>query len=293
MTDQQIEAYFTINNQLSERTVVSYKNLFTKFENMNKNIVTQSQTNIINYIDEFEASTNTKLAMINVVINLRRHYDKQVEKILTRKLQLMDDYKQIKIVTKEEKKGDLPSAKELLAHENRLYIDGEWTGFIITHLLRVLSTRNKDLDLKIIPADRSKRKGIAGDKNNYLILRSNNIQVIRNNYKTFKTYGQKKNLVPSRKLNKAVRELIAERDLTLGKDTINLLSTKAGESMGEESIAKKIRKYTFRGLSESDYNKVFTSEVAEIKDLKKLEKISKNRGSSLEVILQEYHLDTV
>jgi len=242
MTDQQIEAYFTINNQLSERTVVSYKNLFTKFENMNKNIVTQSQTNIINYIDEFDASTNTKLAMINVVINLRRHYDKQVEKILTRKLQLMDDYKQIKIVTKEEKKGDLPSAKELIAHENRLYIDGEWTGFIITHLLRVLSTRNKDLDLQIIPADRSKRKGVAGDKNNYLILRSNNIQVIRNNYKTFKTYGQKKNLVPSRKLNKAVRELIAERDLTLGKDTINLLSKKAGERMGEESIAKKIRK---------------------------------------------------
>ena len=293
MTDQQIEAYFTINNQLSERTVVSYKNLFTKFENMNKNIVTQSQTNIINYIDEFDASTNTKLAMINVVINLRRHYDKQVEKILTRKLQLMDDYKQIKIVTKEEKKGDLPSAKELIAHENRLYIDGEWTGFIITHLLRVLSTRNKDLDLQIIPADRSKRKGVAGDKNNYLILRSNNIQVIRNNYKTFKTYGQKKNLVPSRKLNKAVRELIAERDLTLGKDTINLLSKKAGERMGEESIAKKIRKYTYRGLSESDYNKVFTSEVAEIKDLKKLEKISNNRGSSLEVILQEYHLDTV
>jgi len=292
MTDQQIETYFNINNQLSERTVVSYKNLFTKFENMNKNIVTQSQTNIINYIDAFEASTNTKLAMINVVINLRRHYDKQVEKILTRKLQLMDDYKQIKNVKKEEKKGDLPSAKELLAHENRLYLDGEWTGFIITHLLRVLSTRNKDLDLKIIPADRSKKKGIPGDKQNYLILRSNNVQVIRNSYKTVKMYGQKKNLAPSRKLNKAVRQMIAERDLTLGKDTINLLSTKAGEGMGEESIAKKIRKYTFNGLSESDYNKVFTSEVAEIKDLKKLEKISKNRGTSLEVLLQEYHLDS-
>ena len=292
MTDQQIEAYFTINNQLSERTVVSYKNLFTKFENMNKNIVTQSQTNIINYIDDYEASTNTKLAMINVVIGLRRHFDKKVEMMLTRKLQLMDDYKQIKNNTKEEKKGQLPTAKELIAHENRLYIDGEWTGYIITHLLRVLSTRNKDLDLKIIAADRSKRKGVAGDKQNYLILRSNNIQVIRNNYKTFKTYGQKKNLVPSRKLNKAVREMIAERDLTLGKDTINLLSTKAGERLGEESIAKKIRKYTYRGLSEGDYNKVFTSAVAEIKDIKKLEKISNNRGSSLEVILQEYHLDT-
>ncbi len=292
MTEQQIQAYFTINNQLSDRTVISYKNLFTKFEEMNKNIVTQSQTNIINYIDDYEASTNTKLAMINVVIGLRRHFDKKVEMMLTRKLQLMDDYKQIKNNTKEEKKGQLPTAKELIAHENRLYIDGEWTGYIITHLLRVLSTRNKDLDLKIIAADRSKRKGVAGDKQNYLILRSNNIQVIRNNYKTFKTYGQKKNLVPSRKLNKAVREMIAERDLTLGKDTINLLSTKAGERLGEESIAKKIRKYTYRGLSEGDYNKVFTSAVAEIKDIKKLEKISNNRGSSLEVILQEYHLDT-
>jgi len=292
MTEQQIQAYFTINNQLSDRTVISYKNLFTKFEEMNKNIVTQSQTNIINYIDDYEASTNTKLAMINVVIGLRRHFDKKVEMMLTRKLQLMDDYKQVKNNTKEEKKGQLPTAKELIAHENRLYIDGEWTGYIITHLLRVLSTRNKDLDLKIIAADRSKRKGVAGDKQNYLILRSNNIQVIRNNYKTFKTYGQKKNLVPSRKLNKAVREMIAERDLTLGKDTINLLSTKAGERLGEESIAKKIRKYTYRGLSEGDYNKVFTSAVAEIKDIKKLEKISNNRGSSLEVILQEYHLDT-
>jgi len=44
-------------------------------------------------------------------------------------------------------------------------------------------------------------------------------------------------------------------------------------------------------MSESDYNKVFVSEVAEVKDLKKLETISKNRGTSLEVLLKEYHLD--
>ena len=293
MTEQQIKSYFEANNQLAPRTVQSYKNLFIKFDEMKKDIVTQSQMNIISFVDAYDGSTNTKLAMINVVITLRRHFDKNVEKILTRKLQLMDDYKQIKNDKKIEKKGDLPTAKQLIAHENRLYIDGEWTGFIVTHLLRVLSSRNKDLDLKIIPADRSKRKGIPGDKQNYLILRSNNIQVIRNSYKTFKTYGQKKNLAPSRKLNRAVRELIAERDLVLGKDNIYLLSTSSGSKMNEESVAKKIRQYTMNGLSESDYNKVFTSEVAEIKDMKKLEKIANNRGSSLEVILQEYHLDTV
>ena len=293
MTESQFESYLAVNTQLSKRTITSYSNIFLKFENMPKNIITQSQTNIINYIDDFDGSTNTKLAMINVVVNMRRHYDKETNKITNRKLQLADDYQQIKNKTKEEKKGELPTSKQLIAHENRLYLDGEWTGFIIVHLMRILSTRNKDLDLKILPADRSQRKGVAGDKNNYLIIRSNNAQVIRNNYKTFKQHGQKKNLVPSRRLNRAVMQMISERDLELGKDDINLLSTKGGRKMNEESIAKKIRAYTFRGLSESDYNKVFVSEFAEMKDLKKLEKISNNRGTSLEVLLKEYHLDSV
>jgi len=293
MTDSQFQSYLAVNTQLAERTMKSYSNIFTKFENMPKNILTASQTNIINYVDEQDVSTNTKLAMINVVLNMRKHYDKEINKINNRKLQLADDYSQIKNNIKEEKKGELPTSKQLIAHENRLYLDGEWLGFIIVHLMRKLSTRNKDLDLKILPADRSQRKGVAGDKNNYLIIRSNNAQVIRNNYKTFKQYGQKKNLVPSRKLNRAVKEMIAERDLELGKDDIYLLSTKGGRKMNEESIAKKIRAYTFRGLSESDYNKVFVSEFAEMKDLKKLEKISNNRGTSLEVLLKEYHLDAV
>lgn len=291
MTDTQFKDYLTENTQLADRTVSAYKNTFTKFENMNKNVLTQSQTNIINYINDFEGSNNTKLSMINIAIIMRKHHTKEINKILNRKLQLMDDYKQEKNVKKEEKKGDLPTTGELIAHENRLYIDGNWTGYIVTHLLRVLSTRNKDLDLKILPPNRSQRVGVKGDKNNYLIIRSNNAQVIRNNYKTYKQYGQKKNLVPSRKLNRAIREMIAERDLELGKDEINLLSTIGGKRMNEDSIAKKIRSYTFRGLSESDYNKVFVSEMASVKDIKKLEKISNNRGTSLEVLLQEYHLD--
>ena len=250
MTDTQFKDYLTENTQLADRTIGAYKNTFTKFENMNKNVLTQSQSNIINYINDFEGSNNTKLSMINIAIIMRKHHTKEINKILNRKLQLMDDYKQEKNVKKEEKKGDLPTTGELIAHENRLYIDGNWTGYIVTHLLRVLSTRNKDLDLKILPPNRSQRVGVKGDKNNYLIIRSNNAQVIRNNYKTYKQYGQKKNLVPSRKLNRAIREMIAERDLELGKDEINLLSTIGGKRMNEDSIAKKIRSYTFRGLSE-------------------------------------------
>ena len=291
MTDSQFSDYLKANSQLSERTVKAYNNQFNKLDGMNKNVITQSQANIISYIDGLEASENTKLAVLNVAINMRKHYKKEVNKLNTRKLQLTDDYQLQKNEKKTENKTDLPSSKELIAWENRQYIDGNWTGYIITHLMRVLSLRNKDLDLKIIPANRSLRKVGKDDKNNYLILRKNSSQVVRSDYKTFKQYGTLKNVIQSRKINRAIRELIAERDLELGKDTINLLSTKGGNKMNEESIAKKIRSYTFRGMSESEYNKVFVSEVAEVKDLKKLEKISKNRGTSLEVLLKEYHLD--
>jgi len=291
MSDQQFDEYLKANKQLSERTIKAYVNQFGKFDGMKKNVVTQSQSNIISYINGLDVKENTQLAILNVAISMRKHYNKDVNKMLNRKLQLADDYQQKKNEKKEENKSDLPTSKELLAWENRQYIDGNWSAYIVVHLMRVLSLRNKDLDLKIIPATRSQRKGEAGDKNNYLILRKKNAQMVRNDYKTFKMYGQKKNVLQSRKLNKAVRELIAERDLELGKDTIHLLSTKGGAKMNEESIAKKIRGYTFRGLSESDYNKIFVSEVAEVKDLKKLEKISNNRGTSLEVLLKEYHLD--
>ena len=293
MTDTQFNAYLEANPSLSKRTVKAYQNQFEKFDGIEKNVVTQSQTNIISFIDGLPISVNTKLAVYNVGINVRKHFNKDVNKMNTRKLQLADDYKIEKDKKKEEKKSDLPTAKELISFENRQYVDRNWTGFIITHLLRMLSSRNKDLDLKIIPANRSQRKGDPTDKNNYLIMRKRNTQVVRNDYKTFSEYGRKKNVLTSTKLNRAIRELIAERDLELGKDEIRLLSTIGGKRMSEDSIAKKIRSYTFRGLSETDYNKVFVSEVAEVKDIKKLETISNNRGSSLEVLLKEYSLLTV
>ena len=63
------------------------------------------------------------------------------------------------------------------------------------------------------------------------------------------------------------------------------------QALGEDSIAKKIRSYTLNGMSESDMNKIFVTQVAEIKDMAKLRKISENRGTSLEVLLNEYHLE--
>ena len=291
MTEAQFTTYLKANNKLKPRTITQYKNSYDKFDDMSKNILTASQGSIIDYIEQYPGSDNTKLALLNVASNMRKHYTKQVNKILTKKEEYKDNYQVAKEKDHKEKLTSLPSTKEVIAHENKLYRDGEYLGFIITHLMRVLSLRNMDLDMKIIPPTRSLRKVKEEDRTNYMVPRKNNTMIVRNNYKTQGKYGVKKNAVASRKLQRAIKALIDERELTLGKDTIWLMSSGTGKHLGEDSIAKKIRSYTLNGMSESDMNKIFVTQVAEIKDMAKLRKISENRGTSLEVLLNEYHLE--
>lgn len=291
MTEAQFTTYLKANNKLKPRTITQYKNSYDKFDDMSKNILTASQGSIIDYIEQYPGSDNTKLALLNVASNMRKHYTKQVNKILTKKEEYKDNYQVAKEKDHKEKLNSLPSPKEVIAHENKLYRDGEYLGFIITHLMRVLSLRNMDLDMKIIPPTRSLRKVKEEDRTNYMVPRKNNTMIVRNNYKTQGKYGVKKNAVASRKLQRAIKALIDERELTLGNDTIWLMSSGSGKHLGEDSIAKKIRSYTLNGMSESDMNKIFVTQVAEIKDMAKLRKISENRGTSLEVLLNEYHLE--
>ena len=70
MSDQQFDDYLKANYQLSERTIKAYNNQFQKFDGMKKNVITQSQSNIISYIDELDAKENTKLAVLNVAISM-------------------------------------------------------------------------------------------------------------------------------------------------------------------------------------------------------------------------------
>ena len=93
MTETQFNAYLEANPTLSKRTIQAYENQFQKFDSMKKNLVTQSQANIISFIDGLPISINTKLAVYNVGINVRKHFNKDVNKMNTRKLQLADDYK--------------------------------------------------------------------------------------------------------------------------------------------------------------------------------------------------------
>lgn len=282
---------FIEESELKPRTRDSYKVSYNYYNELDKNILQSTQTEIINYVDEIEGkSNNTKAMILNIAIQIRKANKRGVDKIFIAKGKYMDGFKLEKEKDNKEKIESLPSVTQLIAHENKLYRNKEWKGYIIVSLLRLLSARNMDLNIGIISPTRSKRKMKEDDKNNYLILRKNDVSVIRGSYKTLEKYGVKKDNIRSRKLQNAIKKYVAEKDMEITNDPIWLLS-ETGKKLKDDSIAKAIRKYTYKGLGEGDYNKIFVSQFVDVKNMKGLKKISDMRGTSLQVLLDSYHLE--
>lgn len=282
---------FIQESELKPRTKDSYKVSYNYFNELDKNILQSTQTEIINFVDEIEGkSNNTKAMILNIAIQIRKANKRGVDKIFIAKGKYMDGFKLEKEKDHKEKLQTLPSVTELMAHENKLYRDKDWKGYIVVSLLRLLSARNMDLNIGIIAPTRSKRKMDENDKNNYLILRKNDVYVIRGDYKTKGKYGVKKDIIRSRKLQNAIKKYVAEKDMEITNDPIWLLS-ESGKKLKEDSIAKAIRKHTYKGLGEGDYNKIFVSQFVDVKNMKGLKTISDKRGTSLQVLLDSYHLE--
>ena len=190
---------------------------------------------------------------------------------------------------KDEKMASLPKMYELKDHMNMMFRHEQWRAFIINYLLIHFNVRNKDLDLIVVS---SKRR--AKDPNeNYLVLRKNDIVYIRRNYKTVKSYGEKVNIFKSRKMRRALQEYVAQQTKEPYKypyhDLVMLLGKVNGGRIDNDSIHNFVRRHTFQNLGEGDYNKIAVTEIREFDDFKKLQQMSRNRGTSIDNLISEWH----
>ena len=295
MTNQQVNE-FILARDFTENTVKQYMNSFSRFENMEYDLIKANQSVINEFVYNLkdpngkEYSANSKLTLLGFAIALRKHYKKPFIKIVKAKQHWKDAFRIKQAETNKSKLENLPSVAELEAHENKLFRDADWQGFIVTYLLRNLHSRNADLNFKIIAPTRATRKIKDGDKSNYLTLRVNDVGVVRSSYKTVQQYGVKKDRLRSRKLQTAMKNFIDDKGMELGKEPIYLFSKGKNEPLDEYSIAKAIRKHTLYNLSENDYNKIQVTEFLEKKKWRKLEQVSKLRGTKLDTLLQYYGL---
>ena len=128
-----------------------------------------------------------------------------------------------------------------------------------------------DLDLEIV----FKKKDV-DNENNFLLVRATDVMYVRNKYKTFSNYGKKIFKIRSRPFTRACQRFVENGETRLLTKNSNL--------------TQEISKYTYNGLSESDYLKIVIHSIDFNKDFRKLDIISERRGTSTAVLISEYSI---
>ena len=199
--------YADANKHLSRKTMITYTHTYRRLrDGLSKSLVKSNQKDIVQHAESIAKTPNTEAQLINVATMVRRHYGAPTGYLENARERIKVRIDDRKAVVNEKKLDNLPSIVDLKKHTARLYNDEDWRGFIINHLLYTFSTRNKDLDLKII----RDKKNAVGDFN-YLLLRpAGTLSYIRRDYKTAKQYGEKVNEFKSVKMRRAVEKFVDE-----------------------------------------------------------------------------------
>tara|TARA_R110000787_G_scaffold60702_4_gene137662 strand:- start:1081 stop:1986 length:906 start_codon:yes stop_codon:yes gene_type:complete len=175
----------------------------------------------------------------------------------------------------------LPTYKEIATAVKK---ETDPIKYITSFIMFKINTRNQDVALADL---HSKPKDNYDEKRNHLIVDGNKVIFIRNVYKTAKKYGQKKNIIVVKKFADAVRDVLGDAD------TKPLFSRKNGEHITPASIASYLKKYVVLGLNEGQIIKAVLKYADENGSYDMLRKISANRGTGVNVLLQEYDVSNI
>lgn len=182
---------------------------------------------------------------------------------------------------------ELPTYNEMISALKKVE---DLPKYIINWIFIYANARNADVALIDVhqPAADSRIDIDSLDKNrNHLVLQDGYATLIRNVYKTVKTYGPKNNKIVARPFIAKLREYLAE-DLTKP-----LVTNKKGEPIESNAFGAYLKKYRLLGLTESHIMKIVMRNVAERGSYNLLRKVSQNRGAGIQTLLNEYDLSNI
>jgi hypothetical protein len=245
-----------------------YKNLRTLID---KDIVHASQKKLIE-ASESATNLNTKQALLNIAILVRRHFDYDVGELINKRTKNKDSL--IAHVKKTNSNLDLPTLNDLQEHMEKLFLAGKFKEFIINYLLINYNVRNEDLvfDIVNLKRDTEKIEKDAEVHKNYMWLSKKKATYYRRMYKTADTYGLKKNV-------------ITDKEFLLALAMVQ----KEGWDFTPDTIGYWVQKATINKIGEGAYMKILVN--AHKGDLTKLKEISENRGTTIQTIATSYNLN--
>ena len=258
----------------SKATIKSYTTQYRKLKKaLDKDISESSQKAIIDVAQQ-EEKANSKQALINIGILVRRLYKLNVETLEkereSTKNEIIGQVKE----KNAEIKDDLPSLDELEEYTEYLYENKKWFEYIINYLLINYQTRNKDLDFTIVGLKRDTK-----DKDkNFMWLERGKVTFIRNNYKTSNTYGTKTDVISDEKFLTAMKRMKSK----IGTNSF---------IPNPDDPSYYVKKSTYKQIGESNYFKILVD--SNRGDLQKLKSMGESRGTALDTIATNYDIALV
>jgi len=214
------------------------------------------------YLFTYYDKTSAQLAVINIILILRKALKLQVDDLIEFRDRLRGERVKENVQTMSEVKV-MPVAdyKEEL---QKLFTEKKYKAYIINYLMFHYGVRNQDVITEIV-----KTKKQMGD-GNYLWLRRKDILYVRKDYKTHSTYGTQQQSITSKEFRKAV------------------LKTK---EMGftEKQVGNQLKPLIL--LKESDVFKMLIDDAYHRKDIDEINRLAKSRGTDVTTIKENYNLN--
>ena len=264
-----------MNKPVTAGTKKAYRSQYlTIRSNFDKTLNQVSNSEFIEYLNTATTKGGKPLT-INTqknLINLMAMVKKQVSEEEYRELyELREKLREDVNVELKEKHENLDIDNMIKYDELVQYLKLQTNvSYIINYILLYYCTRNRDLNLTI-----AEYSGEIPDTANWLLIHEDKIIFVRNDYKTYNTYGQLVFDITNKTFIKYAKQLYKKNDTKLLKS---------------KGLDKEIRGYTIRGLSETEICKIVVYHFLTSNRYSEILEISKRRGTSLDALLQNYNV---
>ena len=290
--------------QVLEQKSISTKKIYLNNYNtlirlLNKPLVASTELEMIDTINNMDNKPSTKRQLMNFLIVYlnwfnstsslpkEEHFNVGIIKEARDAVWKMEEKSltQRKKITLDKIPAKITQLKNYLKD---VYEKEEWLKYIINYLLINYHVRNQDLNLMIVVGLHYHQ---LNPNDNYLNIKNNGVEYIRNNYKTHRIYGTKTYTIRDKKFINAVNQYIMYfKNKYPTMNSFPLLQRNLSR-LQDDSITKAIQRATFKNLTESQYNDVIVTSIKDFKDIGKLKKIGERRGTDIKTLIKYYNLN--
>ena len=276
-----------ITENLKPTTAKTYENSYKRLrvvlelKDKRKPIKKMSLNNIIEKLNGVE-NPNTKYSMF-VVIKKLFNSESNKNDIDELDKKIRDEKRDHQIAKNGNLKKELPTYKEL---SDAIKKETDHIKYIINFLFLKVNTRNMDIAYIDIHKSVENEDDLDKDRN-HIYIKDGKAIFIRNKYKTFRSYGQKRNIISVKKFVDTIKTLLGD------KDKVALFATKKGTPIAVGAIGSYFRRFMILGLKEGEIMKIVLKHIDEEGSYDQLRRVASNRGTSIGTLLKEYDITNV